>query len=171
MILASKIWISHFHVSCWWGNWSTYSQAVLLLDVLVGVCSWRCKVMRLDTEAAAWMNQASGGHQSQGAGWSWTKHGVWWLTDRSRQGEERRGGRAEGLYLPAASPHRNSCLSECNRCRFTEGGSRVWQLPLVLPLLLFSCWIKHKSCCEKTFISTSSSYEASPNQPSNFCSL
>lgn len=35
------------------------------------------------------------------------------------------GGRAEGLYLPAASPHRNSCLSDCNRCRFTEGGETV----------------------------------------------
>lgn len=28
----------------------------------------------------------------------------------------------EGLRPPAASPRRSSCLSDCSRCRFTEGG-------------------------------------------------
>lgn len=29
----------------------------------------------------------------------------------------------EGLRPPAASPRRSSCLSDCSRCIFTEGGS------------------------------------------------
>lgn len=51
-----------------------------------------------------------------------------WLMDGWRKCVERPGVWAEGLCLPAASPHRNSCLSDCNRCRFTEGVKMVWQL-------------------------------------------
>lgn len=118
-------------------------------NALVGMysrCKW--KVMRWGNKGCGWMNRVLRGwasvpenRMSLKEGYQWVR----WLMDRWRKCVERRGGRAEGLYLPAASPHRNSCLSDCNRCRFTEGVEMVWQLLLVFPLLLFSCWIKYRS--------------------------
>lgn len=79
-------------------------------------CGWMNRV------STGWVSVPRSGMKLKGCQW------VWWLMHGWRKCVERRGGRAEVLYLPAASPHRNSCLSDCNRCRFTEGGEMVWQL-------------------------------------------
>lgn len=81
--------------------------------------------MRWETRSVEGKLKAQGWCQSRGTGRGYRKdvhnyHG-WWMKKKQCVwgGHVGRGG----LYLPAASPHRNSCLSDYNRRRCTEGTS------------------------------------------------